>query len=650
MAKLKAKHLWDLTFVSSPVLSPDGERAVAVHTVVLKAEGEDEAPRYRSNLFLYDLSGGDARQLTFSSHGDSQPRFSPDGGKLAFLAQKRAETKPQLYLLEFSGGEARQLTDEPAGVSAFEWHPDGGRLAFISRGDWRKQDDKATLKRVITRSTYLSDAVGLRPDEAAQIYLYDVTKDKKEQLTELEFDPGELAFAPNGRTLYFTASSSEADERDWKRDLYALRLGSGKLKKLLPEPMSLSAVSPSPDDKQLAFFAPRAPENPASPVGLWLVPSRGGDPELVSGDWDAAPSIGGDSRYGAYPNRAAWSASSQSLVLNVNRGGRSGLCELEPASGELTPLTGGNRAVTSFDHLGETAVLTAETTHEPGELFLWRAGEERQLSRLNARLVKRHGFKAASAAVSFAAEDGTQLSYWRLDPAKPRMDRAVVVQVHGGPHTNYGYGFYFEFQLLAAQGYTVIYGNPRGSSSFGEEFATTIQGRYGSVDAGDVLAMTEHALAQHGDPEAPVHLTGGSYGGFMTNWLVGHTGRFRSAVTQRSICNWLSFYGTSDIGERFSECEQRGTPWADTEKLWSQSPLKYAAEVTTPILILHSEADYRCPIEQAEQWFAALKRLGRAPVKFLRFPQENHELSRSGRPDRRVARLGAILDWFAEHA
>ena len=176
-----------------------------------------------------------------------------------------------------------------------------------------------------------------------------------------------------------------------------------------------------------------------------------------------------------------------------------------------------------------------------------------------------------------------------------------------------------------------------------------MQGRYGTVDAADVMAIANAARAAHTDPGAPIHLTGGSYGGFMTNWLVTQTSMFRSAVTQRSICNWLSFYGTSDVGYGFAAQEVGGNPWADLEKLWEQSPLKHVANVETPLLIIHADEDHRCPVEQAEQLFVALKQLGKE-TQFIRFPAEGHELSRSGRPDRRVARLEAILGWFDAHA
>ena len=203
--------------------------------------------------------------------------------------------------------------------------------------------------------------------------------------------------------------------------------------------------------------------------------------------------------------------------------------------------------------------------------------------------------------------------------------------------------------MQAAAGYTVVYGNPRSSSSYGTDFALAALGRYGTVDADDVMAIAKHALKNHSSTKAPMHLTGGSYGGFMTNWLVGQNNFFASAVSQRSISNWLSFYGSSDIGYRFAATEVDGNPWDDTDKLWQQSPMKYVKKVKTPILLIHSEEDHRCPIEQAEQFYIAIKILNKADTKFIRYPNESHELSRSGRPDRRIHRLEATLGWFEKY-
>ena len=650
MAKLEPKHLFDLTFIADPALSPNGRHAAAVHTVIV--QDEDEPPRYRSNLFLYNLETGDETHFTRSSFKDTRPRFSPDGTQLAFLSQREKEGKTQLYLMSVTGGEPEALTSFTSGVSSFAWHPAGEGIAFVSRGDWEDEVAENGNARVIDRLHYKMDGTGFRPEKSAQVYYLDLrTKKEKrgeaKQLTSLETDPSSPVFSPDGKTLYFVASPSLDADDTWLSNIYGLELESETLKTLLPEPRILAAPSPSPDGKWVAFFGTRDPDNFGSADGLWRVSSAGGEPGLVSGEYETPPSIGGDSRYGRYPNRAQWLDEGK-VVINVNRAGRSSLGVLEPTTQTFAPLTEGNRAVTSFDEQGDTVLFTAETPDRPGELFVLQNGEERRLSHANDTFFEQFDARLPNDPVSVTSSD-TDLTYWTLSPVEPREDNALVLQVHGGPHTNYGYGFYFEFHLLAARGYTVVYGNPRGSSSFGSDFATSMQRRYGTLDADDVLAVARHAKQHHTDPDAPLHLTGGSYGGFMTNWLVGHTDEFQSAVTQRSICNWLSFYGASDIGYKFTEQEQGGTPWGDVATLWEQSPLKYAENVTTPTLVLHAEEDHRCPVEQAEQFYVALKRIGKAPTRFIRFPGEGHELSRSGRPDRRIERLNAILDWFEEH-
>lgn len=650
MAKLKPENLFDLTFISDPTLNSDASRAAAVHTTIVEPEDEDQAPRYKSNIYLYDLRETEETHFTRSEYSDTQPRFSPDGTQLAFLSRREEDAKPQLFLMPLSGGEAKQLTDLKAGVSSFVWHPEGKSLAFVSRGDWEDEVAKKKTARTVNRMQYKYDGLGFRPGKPAQIYQLELAKGKTKKLTDLTSDPSGLAFSPDAKILYFVAAQS-TDEADWwLGNIHALTFKSGKVKTLLPSSGMVSSPSPSPDGEHIAFFAPSEWDNFGSSAALWLIGRKGGEPERLTTEADAAPSVGGDSRYGAYSNKVQWNAASDTLIFNRNEAGRSALVKLSLKTNRLSELHSGNRVVTAFDFQNNIALFTAETPNTPGELFMHKGKIETQLGSANADFLEKMKLQKASKPITIKTKDKTSLTYWKLEPSKPRKEKAVVVQVHGGPHKNYGYGFYFEFHVLAAAGYTVVYGNPRGSSSFGNDFATAVQKNYGAGDADDVLAITRHALKRHKDPTAPVHLTGGSYGGFMTNWLVGHTDEFTSAVTQRSICNWLSFYGASDIGYKFTEQEQGGKPWDDLEALWNQSPLKYAANVTTPTLIIHAEEDHRCPIEQAEQFYIALKRLGNAPTKFIRFPEEGHELSRSGRPDRRVERLEAMLEWFKKYS
>jgi dipeptidyl aminopeptidase/acylaminoacyl peptidase len=244
------------------------------------------------------------------------------------------------------------------------------------------------------------------------------------------------------------------------------------------------------------------------------------------------------------------------------------------------------------------------------------------------------------------------LQGWLLKP--PAFDDAggvkypLILQIHGGPHAMYGHAPFHEMQLMAARGYVVLFTNPRGSAGYGEEFATCTRGRWGEADLPDILGALDAVLALGFVDRERVGVTGGSYGGYLTNWAVGHSDRFKAAVTQRCVSNFHSMYGTSDIGFDFGEYEFGGTPWADAEKLLRHSPISYVERVNTPLLIIHNEGDLRCPIEQAEQLFVALERLGKE-VGFVRIPEEDHNLSRSGKPSRRLARLHHLLGWFDAH-
>ena len=646
--KIKAESLLELTFISDPQLSPDGSRAAAVQTVI--EQSEDRPPHYVSHLFLYDTATGEAVQLTQTGDANTHPRFSPNGSKLAFLSERGEDERAQLYVMSLSGGEAEQLTNFKAGVSEFAWHRSGANIGLVSRGEWQDEIEEKGQPLVVEQLTYKRNGVGFLSTEPAQIYLYTFDKDKSKKLSKLKSSPSSLTFSPDGKTLYFSASKNPDEVDAWKSSVWALPAEGGKAKRLT-EGMSMAFLpQPSPDGAHIAFFSPIDQEVFASPMGLWLVPSEGGDTRLLTGELEALYDAGGDSRYGAYPNTPVWSEDSKALFFNANIEGRSGLAKIDLETQKIRQLQKGERVVRGLSGAGGRFVFTAETPVTPGELFYRDGrGKETKLSSLNEAFLEKYRIAEVSKVQKAKAKGGPRVPYWVVQPEKPRKDNALVLQVHGGPHSNYGYSFYLEFHLLASAGYTVVYGNPRGSSSYGADFTSAMLGGYGTVDADDVLAIARTAKKNHTDEGAPMHLTGGSYGGFMTNWLVGHTDEFRSAVTQRSICNWLSFYGTSDIGYKFSDVQVAGNPWEHTDKLWAQSPLRYAPEVNTPLLILHAEEDHRCPIEQAEQLYVALKKLGKETT-FIRFPGEGHELSRAGRPDRRVARLEAIVAWFEDHA
>lgn len=697
-----SSDLLGMKFVSDPRVSPGGDRVAVVVTRIVTDQGPAAetaleavaattaaalgqagagrgrsrraaaapaaatTPRYRSHIHLFDLEGEGAAvpsegiEFTRSPYGDRSPRFSPDGSRLAFLSTREEKGRPQLYVMPVGGGEASPVTALPAGVEAFCWHPDGARLVFASRGDWTDETPERGWPRRIAREHYKFDGSGFLPTAPLQLYLVSAAGGRARKLTDLPEDARWPAFAPDGRTLYFFTAADDVAEVEDRTDLVALDLRTRSARKVVQRVLGAAFVVPSPDGTRIAYLANLDQDDLTSASAAWVVDAAGGSPRKVTGDVEASPSAGGDSRHGAYPNAPVWSADGDALYLNLNRDGTSGVARVDLA-GAVTELQRGPRVVTTFSAAPQAAAAPAgaapriafvvETPTQPGELWLREPdGSERRLGAFHESWLRPLALRAPEGPFQAGDAKDAQVPYWVLRPAQARKDRAAVLQVHGGPHTNYGYGFQFEFQLMAARGYAVVYGNPRGGSSYGHAFATAIAGRYGSIDADDVLAIGEAGLARLGTKRAPLHLTGGSYGGFMTNWLVGRVDRFRSAVTQRSICNWTSMYGTSDIGPRFVEREVAGVPWGDAEALWRQSPIRFADRVTTPLLIVHSEEDHRCPIEQAEQFFTVLKRLGQVDVALVRFPDEGHELSRSGRPDRRIARLEAILDWFERHA
>ncbi|MDF1523653.1 MAG: S9 family peptidase [Trueperaceae bacterium] len=540
-----------------------------------------------------------------------------------------------------------------APVLAHAWL-DAHDLLVVTRGDRVDEDAKRGLGRTVDRRRHRIDGAGFAPTEPVDLLRVPADGGAATVLATLDHAPTGWAIAPQGARVAWLAPADDAEHdeglvRLWAADVGATHLGP--IEDLTGLALRAQAPAWAPSGDRVAFLAPNDGRGLGRPTSAWCTRPGGGAPDRVSdGDLEAAPSAGGDARYGAYPAGPAWARDGAALVLLANRAGRSGLARQPLAPGAaLETWTEGDRVATAFDGDARWALAVIETPTAPGELVLVApSGAEARVSALNDAWAARHRPRSIEER-TVARPDSGEVAYGWMAPRHPRRDRAIVVEVHGGPHTNDGWGFRFEFQRLAAAGYAVLWLNPRGSSSYGEAHATAMLRGYGGIDADDVLAVVDDALARHARPHAPVHLTGGSYGGFMTNRLVGHTDRFRSAVTQHSICNWVSFYGTSDIGPFFGEDEVGDAPWRDLDALWRQSPLAYVERVVTPTLVLHSETDHRCPIEQAEQWFGALKRLGKAETRLVRFPDESHDLSRSGRPDRRMQRLDLIVDWFRTH-
>ncbi len=620
--------------LSDPSLSPDGRwAALSVHRALLD---QDE---YEGNLWLVPTRGGDPRQLTTGGR-DSRPRFSPDGSLILFTSRRgmgKDDRGNGLYMIAKDGGEARLLLKRKEGIESPEWSPDGRAILFLSNVGKEEED----MKRVSRIRLWFNDE-GFVYSRRRQAFLLDVAGGKVRQITRGAKDLQKAAFSHDGRRIAFTASTD--DLRPYVSDLFILDLPKGTSRKLTQGTMEIGSVAWSPDDRRILVRGSDLPRGFASHSHLWLVDVRGGAPErLEDMDRNKENSLNSDVRKGHLGCDPIWSGNE--IAFCVAEGGAVHLYSMRMPGRTVRRLVGGERSVEGFAVRNRTVVVTAMEATRPAELYAARGGL-RRLSGFN-RHVGRDLALAQPKPFTFRASDGQAIEGWVLPPRK-RGKVPTVLYIHGGPKTAFGAAYLHEFQVFAAKGYAVLYVNPRGSDGYTEAFAD-IRGHYGERDYQDLMEAVDAAAARFPFIDSRrLAVAGGSYGGFMTNWIVGHTDRFRAAVTDRSISNWWTFWGTSDIGPHFTKDQVGVDPWDDEETTMAKSPLRYAKRVTTPLLFVHSFEDYRCWWVEALQFFTALKRYGKEAEMVL-FPDENHDLSRGGKPKHRVERLKAYLDWFDRH-
>jgi len=640
---IAAEDLAAIVMVDRPRLAPDGGTVAFTRTSI-----DLDAKAYRSAIWTVPYGGGEPRQLT-SGTRDRSGTWSPDGRWLAFLSDRDPADKGQLYVLPTDGGEARQLTCKLKGVDGLAWSPDSRRLVFTARV--RPADEPSILNspdppplRDIRRIRHRFDGAGLL-DGRVHLFVVGLDGGEPRQLTDGDWDDDAPAWSPDGKSVAF-ASNRSAD-RDWedRTDIYVMPATGGRAKKLTKSRHALGSPAWSLDGQTIACLGRTVDAPAGANLRVWTVPAAGGDPICVTADLDV--SVGSDvltdMRAGHLALAPVWTSDGARLRVLISERGSVHLVEIDLAGGSRRTLVGGERVVLDFDGCGDRIVFSASMPTDPGDVFAVDGPAERRLTTVNADLLESLAL-AEPEPLEIVGAGGRPVQGWLLS-GRGRGRRPLVLEIHGGPHALYGNAFFHEFQVLAAQGYHVLYTNPRGSRGYGERFCGEIAGAWGNLDYQDLMAAVDLAIQRPDVDAERLGVAGGSYGGFMTNWIVGHTDRFKAAITMRCLSNFVSFYGTSDIGPWFGERELLGSPRDQLERYWQLSPLAHVEKVTTPILILHGEQDLRCPQEQAEQWFVALRRLGKT-AEFVRFPEESHDMSRSGRPDRRLLRLGRIVDWF----
>ena len=658
--RITAEDLYRFRVVKDLRISPDGRWVVYV---VERVDRKTE--KKYTNLWLAPTQGGPPRPFTTGDHQDTMPRWSPDGKTIAFVSNRDDEKQPQIYLIPLDGGEARRLTRLQGQFGDLVWSPDGRRLAV----QFRKKDAEAlarekdprgkelgVVERHITRLFYKQDGAGFLPHERWHLWVVEVPSGRARQLTHgAVHDEVMPAWSPDGQWLVFVSNRQPDPDREPDAvDLWRIPAAGGEMERI-PTPYGpKGSPAVSPDGRFIAYYGREGRQEWWRNQSLWVVPWEGGPARNLTGGYDlhAAVDILNDI-IGAWATpRPLWTPDSQALYFPVAWHGRVQVRRVNRDGTNLGMVVDRDGAVGLFDldASGRSLAYFFGTFTDPGQVWVrdLRTGRDRRLTRLNAWLQRVDLGTIEEAWVTSA--DGYRVHGWVLKPPgfDPNTRYPAILEIHGGPQTQYGLAFMHEFYYLAAQGWVVAFSNPRGGRGYGEAHTKAIWGDWGSYDYQDLMAWADHlARLPFVDPER-MGVTGGSYGGFMTLWIIGHTHRFKAAVAQRVVSNFISMWGTSDFNWIFQFPLGGQPPWEALEHYWKHSPVAYLPQARTPTLIIHSEQDHRTPIEQGEQAFVILKYQG-VPTEFVRFPDEPHGLSRVGRTDRRIARLRHIVRWFRRY-
>ena len=668
------EDLRSIRFVDSVLPSPDGSVAVyEIRTI------DVEKDAYDTHLWLIPLTGGTPRQLTFGEQKNFGATWSPDSRSIAFISTRK-DKLPQIYRLSLDGGEAERLTDLDGDISSLEWSPDGRSIAFV----YRENDaparghlpDTAPLKKAleaksekkepppptfrhITRALYKLDGAGWLPGGRSHVYVLDVARRETRAITSGNFEDGPAVWSPDSTMLAFTANRQEDEEFSSYSvsDLFVVPVAGGEPRNITPQPGVAAAPAWSPDGKSIAFIGHDQPEDwwGIPNFHVWIVPASGGPAKDLVPAFDryAADLVGSDLRDFHSGGNPVWSRDGRTIYFMGSEFGSTHIYSISADGGTPNRLTE-----------GALQILTAVRARDRDDLTVIRCDhrDAGTIARFDPSTKAFQPLITPNKAVFdtlalvepeefwVQSPKGHKVQAWLLKPpnADPTKKHPMLLEIHGGPRVQYGACFFLEFQMFANAGIYVLFSNPRGSQGYGEEFTKAIVGDWGGPAHEDLMMVVDEALRRHPEIDpGRLGVTGGSYGGYMTNWIVGHTNRFRAALTQRCVTTIQTLMlgdalfpkGTGEFGAE---------PWEDSEKLRYQSPLTYVENITTPLLITHSMEDHRCDVTEAEMLYKALKGL-RRPVEMILFPGESHGLSRKGTPSRRVARLHIMRDWFVRH-
>lgn len=706
--KVEIDDLYRFRLIADPQVSPDGKTAAYVQIRLRKKQNDyasniwlvptdgsgeptrftgsskrDMSPRWsptgddlaflstrsgKPQIWIINTRGGEARQLTSGKYGVGELAWSPDGKWIAFTMQVDSEEDKRL------AEEAKKKSAAGEGsngaIGANEGREPGGRTeeglpgAPLAAGEWEEDsedvvgpEDKGDHAKIITWTHFKADGAGLL-ERRQHMFLVPSKGGKPKQITEGDWNAGTPRWSYDGKQLAFLANiEPDADYRNIQ-DIFVLPMSedgsAGELQRITGHDAAISAIEWQADGQGFVAFAHSRVEEAALGTNLqvWAISLQGEINKLTEGfDRSAGDWVGSDLRSSAGPVRPILSRDGSLVYFMVTNGGACQVYAVPVAGGEIKQVVGGEREVLNFGVADSGIVFAATTPTLPNDLFAvdFEGGHERRLTEVNRDVMPE---LALSEPKRFEVETapGVHVEGWVLMPHDYEQGRKypLSLQIHGGPHTAYGDAYFHEFQVMAARGYVVLYTNPRGSQGYGQEFCDAILNDWGGVDYHDIMACVDYVIAQgYVDPDR-LGVAGGSYGGYMSTWIIGHTQRFHAAVASRMVSNLYSAWGSGDFTWRLWNWEMQGPPQERTALYIERSPITYVNEMRTPLLITHAADDLRTQIEQGDQMYTALKVLKR-DVKMVRFPSGGHDISRSGKPSLRVERMQHIADWFDQY-
>lgn len=677
---ISEKDLFNFVWAADPQISPDGSRVAFVRVTV-----NDRKDGYNTAIWSVSPATGESHQLTAGPR-DASPRWSPDGKYLCFVRVPEKDGRPdvpQLFMLAMAGGDSFQFTTIARGAGGPQWSPDGKMIAFVNGAtadELAKAAPRSSAQpsaspspapsperesdiRVITRAVYRANGAGYLDTKHPQhIWVINAPRsgDDKvtpKQLTSGRYDDGNVTWAKDSSLIYFASNHSDEPYYELpKTDVYSVSVAGGSPAKLTSFDTGAGAFSVSPDGKQFAFYASmNKPVQSYTEPDLWVMEiAPNAQPRNLTRDfdYDLGSGVGGDNTAPRGGGGAApvWSTDGKRIIALYGKEGKANLGAFDATTGKETDVTSGNQAVVGYRATPDASkfALIISTPIRIGEVFwLENAGAQpKQLTHLNDELFSKLNLTEPEE-VWYQSFDGKRIHAWIQKP--PDFDAnkkyPLILNIHGGPHAAYGFVFDHEFQWMAAKGYVVLYPNPRGSTTYGQEFGNIIQYHYPGDDYKDLMAGVDEVIKRGYIDEKKLGVTGGSGGGLLTNWTIGHTTRFAAAVSQRDIASWADWWYTADF-TLFQATWFKAPPFDDPEDFKARSPITYINNVKTPLMLILGEADWRTPTGAGgEEMFRALK-YKKIPTVMVRFPNESHELSRSGQPWHRIERLQHIVGWF----